>query len=186
VPRALLPPSPHLTDGRITLRAWSMDDAAAVTAAVQDPEIPRFMGIPPNHTIEGVRRWLGGVPDGFESGTSASFAIVSSASGALLGSVGIERSSDDPQIGEIGYWVAAEARRCGVAGAAVGLLVRWAFITMQLARIEITTHPDNVASLAVARKCGFVAEGVLRSYREHHGERVDLVMCSLLPADLDR
>ncbi len=173
-------PHPDLADGEIRLRRWSMDDAEAVRAAVQDPEIPRFMGIPPNHTLEGVQRWLASVPADFESGAGANFAIVSARDGALLGSVGVERSCDDPEIGEIGYWVSAEARGQGVATRAVQLLTEWAWQAMQFARIEITTHEDNLASIRLAEKCGFEREGVLRAYREHHGKRVDLVMWSKL------
>jgi len=169
-----------MTDGTITLRAWSMDDAEVVRDAVQDPEIPRFMGIPRHHTLEGVQRWLESVPAGFEAGTAASFAIVSAHSGELLGSIGVDRSCDDPEIGEVGYWVVADERARGVATAAVRLVLPWAFQALGLARIEITTHPENMASLRVADKCGFRREGVLRSYREQHGKRVDLVMCSLL------
>lgn len=178
MPERLSPPAPELTDGVIRLRVWGADDAEFVHAAVQDPEIPRFMGIPPRHTIEGVRRWLASVPGDFESGMGAAFAIVASDDGGLLGSVGVSRSCDDPAVGELGYWVAAQVRGRGVATRAVGLLTRWAFDALSLARLEITTHEENAASLRVAQKCGFHREGILRAYREQHGARVDLVMCA--------
>lgn len=179
----LSPPNPELADGVVRLREWSAGDAESVRAAVQDPEIPRFMGIPSNHTLEGVQRWLASVPADFESGMGANLAILSADTGELLGSVGVTRSCDDPEIGEVGYWVAAGARGMGVATRAVDLIVRWAFEAMGIARIEITTHEDNLPSLRVAEKCGFVREGVLRAYREHQGGRVDLVMLSRLKDD---
>ena len=39
-------PNPPLTDGEIRLRAWKARDAPAVTAACQDPEIPRWTVVP--------------------------------------------------------------------------------------------------------------------------------------------
>lgn len=174
----LTPPDPQLADELIRLREWRAEDAEAVRAAVQDPEIPRFMGIPPNHTLEGVRRWLASVPADFESGAGANLVIVSAESGRLLGSVGVTRSCDDPGIGEVGYWICADARGRGIASRAVALIVPWAFESMALARIEITTHEENTPSIRVAENCGFAREGVLRAYREHHGRRVDLVMFS--------
>jgi len=184
MPERLFPPQPELTDGMIRLREWSLDDAEAVRFAVQDPDIPRFMGIPPNHTIEGVRRWLESVPADLESGAGANFAVVDARDGELLGSVGVSRSCDDPEVGEVGYWVSAHVRGQGVASGAIRLLVSWAFEALRLSRIELTTHEDNTASLRVAEKCGFVREGVLRAYREHHGKRVDLVMCAVVRGEL--
>lgn len=173
-------PEPELTDGVIRLRRWHPDDAAWVHRAVQDPEIPRFLGIPPNHTLEGVQRWLSSVVAALDSGDEINLAVVSATSGDLLGSVGVTRSCDDPAIGEVGYWVDAAARCSQVATRAVDLIVPWAFDVMRLARVELTTHEDNVASLRVAEKTGFAREGLLRSYREQHGRRVDLVMLARL------
>lgn len=176
-------PDPELADDIIRLREWSDDDALWVWHAVQDPEIPRFLGIPRNHTLDGVRRWLSFVPEDLAAGSGVNLAIVSATSGELLGSVGVTRSCDDPAIGEVGYWIAREARGQGVATRAVGLIAEWAFVGMGLARLEITTHEDNEASLRVAERCGFQREGVLRSYRQQHEHRVDLVMLSRLAAD---
>jgi RimJ/RimL family protein N-acetyltransferase len=57
----------------------------------------------------------------------------------------------------------------------------WLLGSLGLARVEIRTHPDNAASQRVAEKAGFTHEGVLRSYEEFKGERIDLVMFSRLP-----
>ena len=58
------------------------------------------------------------------------------------------------------------------------------FQMMDLERVEVLVHPDNEASLAVCERAGFTREGLLRSYAEIRGRRVDLVVHSLLPADL--
>jgi RimJ/RimL family protein N-acetyltransferase len=169
---------PDLTDGTIALRPWTPDDAEQVHRMVQDPAIPRFMSIPPNHTLSGVQMWLGSRDEELQADQGVSLAIVSAGDGELLGSIGIELSCADAQIGEIGYWIGAGARGRGVASAAVRLIADWAYDTLGLARLEITTHKDNDASIRVALKCGFEREGLLRAYRLQHGKRVDLVMFS--------
>jgi RimJ/RimL family protein N-acetyltransferase len=180
---AVVPPEQPLADDVIMLREWSIADLDAVHAAVQDAEIPRFTGIPEHHTLEGVERWLSARAGEMAAGRDASFAIVDAVDGHLLGSVGIERSIEDPAVGEVGYWVAAASRDQGVATRAVRLIVPWAFEVMGLARIQLTTHPNNPASQRVAGRCGFQYEGVLRGYREQHGERVDLAMYARLATD---
>jgi RimJ/RimL family protein N-acetyltransferase len=52
-----------------------------------------------------------------------------------------------------------------------------------VARLQLTTHLDNPASQRVAEKAGYTREAVLRSWADQRGERVDLIMYSLLPGE---
>jgi hypothetical protein len=65
-------------------------------------------------------------------------------------------------------------------------MAAWAFDELRLARLELTTAPDNEGSQRVARRCGFVEEGRLRSHLEFKGGRRDTVVFGALPADLVR
>ncbi len=56
---------------------------------------------------------------------------------------------------------------------------------MGLARLELRTDPENVASQRVAERAGFTREGVLRAYNARtDGTRADAVVYSLLPQDI--
>jgi RimJ/RimL family protein N-acetyltransferase len=65
----------------------------------------------------------------------------------------------EPGYGEIGYWVAAEARGRGVATRAVRLLADWGRAELGLTRIDVLPHRDNAASRRVAEKAGFTETG---------------------------
>jgi RimJ/RimL family protein N-acetyltransferase len=86
-------------------------------------------------------------------------------------------------VAEVGCLVAPEARRRGRGAEALELLVRWAFDTLGVARIQVVVATTNAAGLALALRGGFRKEGVLRAYLELDGCRVDAVMLSLLPDD---
>ena len=60
-----------------------------------------------------------------------------------------------PGYGEIGYWVAARARRKGVASRAVLLLKEFGVNELGLTRIELLVHEDNVPSKKTAERAGF-------------------------------
>jgi len=67
-----------------------------------------------------------------------------------------------PGYGEIGYWVAAQARGKGVASRAVTLLRDWAAGELGLTVIELVIHEDNRLSRRVAERTGFLDTGERR------------------------
>ncbi|HEX6026725.1 MAG TPA: GNAT family protein, partial [Solirubrobacter sp.] len=77
---------------------------------------------------------------------------------------------------EVGYWLVPAARGRGIGRTAVSLMVEWAFETLELDRIEITTTTDNVGARALARSLGFHEEGVMVARNLERGRRVDVVL----------
>lgn len=188
---SIVPPEWPLSDGVVTLRALGPQDIAQLHSNLADTAVREFMSIPLDQSIEGTARYVTTRAKAMEDGTDASFAVTDALTGELLGTIGVERSCDDPAIGSIGYWLFASARGRGVATRAVRLLTAWAFAALALARIQITVHERNSASQRVAEKNGYVREGVMRSIAEQHGARVDLVMFARLaddpaPEDVDQ
>jgi RimJ/RimL family protein N-acetyltransferase len=182
MPEILLPEQP-LTDGGVVLRAPREDDLAALTCACQDPEIARWTRVPSPYTEENARQWLAHQAGARARGEGVSFAVTDAKQGSLLGMVGLVSISWEDARGEIGTWMAPQARGQGVAQQSLRLLARWAFHTLGLQRLEALIHPLNKASHRLAESLGLTREGVLRSYGVMKGERVDLVVYSMLPGD---
>jgi RimJ/RimL family protein N-acetyltransferase len=65
--------------------------------------------------------------------------------------------------GEIAYVIAPGVRGRGIASSAVTLLSEWAFMRLDLQRLQLSIRPDNVVSRRVAEKPGYSYEGTLRS-----------------------
>jgi RimJ/RimL family protein N-acetyltransferase len=163
VNRIVLPGQP-LTDGPTALRPWRESDLTALVAACQDPEISRWTRVPFPYGETDARAYLLQRYDAVSSGTSAPFAIVDSSSGALLGSISLMRFAWEHARGEVGYWLAGEARGHGHATRAVRLICGWGFRSLGLERIELFAATNNAASQRVAERGGFVREGVLRAF----------------------
>ena len=166
----------RLEDDEVALRPPTEEDVPAITAACQDPEIPRWTRVPSPYTEDDATAFVGAAAG------HPVYAIVDVRTGELLGTIGA-RPYDEGVV-DIGYWVKAEARGRGVASRALGLLASWAIEELGAARVQLITEPANVASQRVAEKAGFKREGVLRSLVEIKGTRRDCVMYSLLPDDL--
>jgi len=183
--RRIALPNPPLADGEIRLRPWNRRDIAAVTAACQDPEIPRWTVVPHNYNERHARDFINGTAADVAAGRELALAIVDQ-SDRVLGALGLSNFDWLDLKGEIGYWMAAEFRGRGIGARATRLLAVWALTELRLERLELLANPKNEASLRLAERAGFTREGTLRRYRRRHGVREDLVMFSMLAEDLGR
>jgi ribosomal-protein-alanine N-acetyltransferase len=90
--------------------------------------------------------------------------------GALLGAITIDNIRRGPaQMATIGYWIGAPYARQGYMTEAIGAVVRYAFTTLDMSRIEAACLPDNAASRGVLERAGFKYEGVAQSYLQING-----------------
>ena len=185
-PAAIEFPIEGLSDGTVRLRLIADADVPAITAACQDPEIVRYTTIPSPYELHHAREWQLRSEAGRTAGTDIGALIVDADSDGLLGSVGMHGL--DPATGRAaaGYWVAAHARRQGVATRGVRLLCTFAFGELGVERIELWIEPQNEPSRRVAERVGFHSEGLLRSFMPVQGIRRDMLIYSLLPGDLGR
>jgi RimJ/RimL family protein N-acetyltransferase len=169
-------PVPPLTDDVVTLRPPSEDDLAAIERGIADPDVVRWIG-----PSDSARQALELDRSRWTEGTGATFSICDPEDD-FAGQVWV--NLEGSRGGELGYWLLPEARGKGLATRSVRLISRWSLGELDLARLSLLTEPSNERSQRVAERSGFVREGVLRSYKEMAGRRIDCVVFSLLPADL--
>lgn len=84
---------------------------------------------------------------------------------------------------QIGYWIGERHRRQGHMTRAVRQAVRFAFDELKLHRMEAACLPDNLASIGLLRRCGFVEEGRARRYLRINGEWRDHLLFATLSDD---
>ena len=76
-----------------------------MTAACQDPEIPRWTVVPHNYTERHARDFIAGTGADLAAGRELALAIVDAGDG-LLGAIGLSNFDWHDLKAEIGYWVA--------------------------------------------------------------------------------
>jgi RimJ/RimL family protein N-acetyltransferase len=172
----LSPPDPPLDDGVVSLRPLDERDLQVIERALADGEIARWLdntGLsPPDVLARTAALW--------HRAEGATFAILDD--DACVGSIWLNLGPSGRA--GVGYWLLPEARGRGLVTRALALVVRWAFADLGVQRLSLLADPRNAASIRVAERAGFLREGVLRSWVEVNGERVDHVSFSLLPDDL--
>lgn len=183
-----------LTDGVVTLRPWSRDEASFMAQANADPGIRRYNGshdreghpAPPLSTTDAQAvieqfesHWQSFAAGGRPSGVA--FAIADESTGDPVGCCGVDDWSDE-DVAQFGYWVAPDGRGKGYATRAAILMTRWLF-ELGAARVCLKIVAGNDDSVAVARRAGFVYEGTMRASSVWLGQRCDVLLFAALPSE---
>ncbi len=103
--------------------------------------------------------------------------------GKIAGTLGLFDLHHDGIKGEIGYWLGQEFVGKGLMTRSVKALLAFAFEELELYRVQIKVHPDNIKSRAIPERLGFSLEGTLRSDGMLYGKPVDHVLYSLTNED---
>lgn len=176
-----LPVPEDLARDGIALRRLRARDAGPFAAAFRDdPALGVRIGADEDPTEHGVRRFIARQPGLRARGEFLGLAVTDETRRPFMGHVMLHTLAWRHRRAEIGYWLVPGARGRGVGAAAVSLLVEWAFETLALERIEITTTPDNGPARKLAASLGFAEEGVLRGRNFERGRRVDVVILGRL------
>jgi ribosomal-protein-serine acetyltransferase len=100
--------------------------------------------------------------------------------GTLCGAIGLHRFDRRHLSSSVGYWVDGGHEGRGIATRACRAIVSEGFSGCGLHRIEIRCATGNERSAAIAKRLGFVHEGVLRDAEWLHDHWVDLNVFSML------
>jgi RimJ/RimL family protein N-acetyltransferase len=173
-----------MLEGSTAVRPWRDRDLPGIVAACQDLEIARWTRVPTPYGEADARAFLLQRYDAAHAGLLAPFAIVDAVDhNRLLGSISLMRLDWRNARGEVGYWLAREARGHGHATRAVRVICGWGFESLRLERIDLVAATGNPASQQVALRCGFTQEALLRSYMRSKTGRDDMVAFGLLAAE---
>lgn len=149
-----------------------------------------------NNTVELLRQWMPWAMDSslqttetfinsavhaWESDNQTIFPmiVVTRDNNQLISCSGYNEKSDvTVPFFEIGYWLDVDYQGKGLMTEAVNALTRLAFVKYHAARVQIVADPLNTKSTAIAERCGFEKEAVLKKFRVNHlnGELRDEVI----------
>jgi RimJ/RimL family protein N-acetyltransferase len=182
----LAEPPRRIVTERLLLRPYEARDAPLLKEAIDSSleHLRTFMdwawAAPEPEAV--LRRRLRDFRRLFDRGDDWIYGIFTQDGSELIGGGGLHRRVGMEAL-EIGYWIRASHVRQGLATETAGALTRVAFERCGVVRTEIHVDPENVPSLGVAERLGYVREAVLRKrlppVRPGAGRR-DEVVSSLL------
>lgn len=154
---------------RLTLRALTLEDAEP-TSRIMTPAVARWTGSwkgeeTPQEIAGRIRLYL----DTEERGFGLNRAAVITATGELIGWIGVRRYDERPHLGALGYWIGEPFFGQGYTREAVRALTPVAFDALGVETIEAAAQVANTASLAILRGLGMRHMGRRQEYSTARG-----------------
>lgn len=163
------------------LEPWQAEEMAAHFAGAQE-----FLGrwlpwVDSVATPEGAARLLQRYADAQARGEGRMFGIW--VGGKLSGGVLFRVWDAASGVCEVGVWLAPEVTGRGLVTGAVTHMIDWAFQVRGMRRVEWRCASTNEPSRRAAQRLGMRLDGTLRQASALHGERYDVEVWSVLPAE---
>lgn len=173
---------PMLAGTTVTLRELRASDAPSLFALLTAEEVSRFISPPPS-TVEGFERFIAWTLRQRAAGTYACFAVTLDATDTAIGIFQLRQLEPGFGTAEWGFALGSAYWGTGVFQEGAELLVRFAFETVGVHRLEARAAVPNGRGNGALRKIGAVQEGLLRKSFLKNGEYLDQALWTILDED---
>ena len=161
-----------LAGRHLRLEPLRIEHVPALAEAGEDPAV--WTWYPHSaHGPERMRAWVQQALDGQAAGTVLPFVQVDVASGRVIGSTRFGAIEASHRRAEIGWtWLNPAFQRTAANTESKYLMLRHAFETLGLVRVEFKTDSGNQASRRALARIGATEEGIFRNHMIVEGGRL--------------
>ncbi len=178
---------PTLAGERIRLRPFVSSDIPALSIQANDRTIAKYMpSIAHPYTEDHARRWVNCTIRSARNDSAAHFGIERVVRPKLIGMAGIKNINRADRNGELEYWLGRRFRGDGYAFEALGVLLSYAFHSLDLHRVYAVILATNERSVRLAERLGMVREGVWREACRTRDGWCDVYAYGLLKSEFGR
>ena len=170
----------RLAGENVMLREFRWEDLSEMRRWICDGRATRYLGtrFMRPQSWEQTEQMLRGLLMGEAGGESLVIADIGTL--GYLGQISLQGVDRFSMQAELAVIVSPEHWGKGIATEAIGLMLRYAFHTLNLNRVWLKVFAEHEAAISLYRKCGFVQEGVLRQDAFLEGSYRDTVVMSIL------
>jgi len=173
---------PMLAGATVTLRELRASDAPSLCALLTTEEVSRFISPPPS-TVDGFEKFIAWTLRQRSVGSYACFAVTIDSTDTAIGIFQLRQLEPGFGTAEWGFAIGSAYWGSGVFQEGAELLVRFAFETVGVHRLEARAAVRNGRGNGALRKIGAVQEGLLRKSFLKNGEYLDQALWTILQED---
>ena len=144
---------PTLTTPRLTLRPFTLEDVAPLHRILNQPDILQYFPNPGTPAMERVQRIIENQLAHWNEHNLGWWAVVPQGSSKLIGWNGLQYLPETDEV-EVGYLLSKQFWGRGYATEGAIASIQFGFENFNFGDIIGLTHPENIASQNVLKKCG--------------------------------
>ena len=152
---------PTIQIDQYLLRLIQKKDIKSIHNHINDWNIAKMLSdVPFPYSQELLEKWFEATLQQIKAGQSYHFSIIDTQTNpdTVVGCIGLTLNMAE-QSAKIGYWVAQRYWGNNIATRALKRLTNWALANLNINYIHATAADDNIASIAVLKKCDFQPYG---------------------------
>jgi ribosomal-protein-alanine N-acetyltransferase len=168
----------HIPGRLVNLRDFRMDDVDDALAIVGDDRVTRWLSYDSRDRAGATAMLEGAISRAQTEPRNEYYLAVTDKSDRMIGFARLGLTG--VKAAKLGYAIHADHWGKGYATDAASTLITYGFTTVGLHRITAAIGPENVGSIAVAKRLGMQYEGRLRDHVHTNGAWRDSVLYSIL------
>ncbi len=173
----------RLETDRLVLRRISPSDASDMYEYACRPETSKYLLWEPHPYFSYTQELTRFLQREYAEGRFFDLAIIWRESGKMIGTVGFTSYDPKNSCAEAGYVISPDFWGKGIATEALDALLNFAFLELELNRVEAKYIHENQISLRVMEKCGMHREGVMRQKLLVKGVFCDIGIAAILRSE---
>ena len=158
----------ELSTARLKLRKPILQDAPSVQFLRTDPGVNFFVNRPPAETREKAVTFIEKIRAQIEAQKVHYWSITVGKKNAMVGAISLWNFSENKLTAEVGYDLHPDFQKQGMMSEAIEAVINYGFDLLNLNKIEAFTHHENVNSIKLLTKHGFVLESGRRDDHNKH------------------
>ncbi len=149
-------PFPDLAAGQIILRQLKIEDENEIFILRSDERVLKYLDIPKAQSIDEARQFINKIQKAIATNESIYWAVAYKNEPKLVGTICLWNISEDKTKAEIGFELLPDYFGKGIMKEAIPTVIKYGFETIGLNSIEGEVDPDNLKSIRLMEKFGFV------------------------------
>ncbi|WP_448548815.1 GNAT family N-acetyltransferase [Thalassotalea fusca] len=140
----------------ITLREFKQEDTSDLVQILNNANVTKFLSakIPTPYTEQDAQWWI-------TTGSQIGITRAIEYQGQLVGCISVDRGEFEySRSGELGYWIAQDYWRKGIATRAINEFTSYIFENTDIVRVFAAVFSANTPSANVLKKCGYSLEAI--------------------------
>jgi len=170
---------PEINTKMLKLREIRQEDSESIYKLLSNLEVIKYDTFEPFTNIKQAEDMINWFSEAFKRKQAIFWGISLKNNSEIIGFCKCE--IEIPKVrADFGYDLNPKYWNKGIMTEALSAIMKFTFSTLDINRIEASVSTENIASIKVLEKLGFIKEGILRERSYWRGSCHDMIMLSIL------